>query len=254
MEDRKIKRENKKETQVYRDYLKNGKTEADYMCVHHAITEVSQLILESKDKYYNKLAIKLNNPKIISKTYWSIIKTFCNGRKMPIIPPIVRDGKLEFDLKTKANYFNKFFASQCCPLDKITYKSAARLTSINFDNNDVLTIIRSLNVNKAHGKDSILVRMLKMCDKSLVQPLTLIFKGCIDTGVYPDTWRKSNKGSVHKKGDKQTVNNYRPVSLLPIWSEILEKIICDSIMRFLNENKLVSDGKFGFRSSESCEY
>ena len=93
-----------------------------------------------------------------------------------------------------------------------------------------------------------------MCDKSLVQPLTLIFKGCIDTGVYPDTWRKSNKGSVHKKGDKQTVNNYRPVSLLPIWSEILEKIICDSIMRFLNENKLVSDGKFGFRSSDSCEY
>ena len=187
MEDRKIKRENKKETQVYRDYVKNGQTEADYMYVRHAITEVSQLILESKDNYYNKLAIKLNNPKIISKTYWSIIKTFCNGRKIPIIPPIVRDGKLEFDLKTKANYFNKFFASQCCPLDKITYKSAARLTSINFDNNDVLTIIRSLNVNKAHGKDSILVRMLKMCDKSLVQPLTLIFKGCIDTGVYPDT-------------------------------------------------------------------
>ena len=129
LEDRKIKRENKKETQVYRDYVKNGQTEADYKYVRHAITEVSQLILESKDNYYNKLAIKLNNAKIISKTYWSIIKTFCNGRKMPIIPPIVRDGKLEFDLKTKANYFNKFLASQCCPLvnnnrlpDKITYK------------------------------------------------------------------------------------------------------------------------------------
>ena len=69
MEDRKIKRENKKETQVYRDYVKNGQTEADHMYVRHAITEVSQLILESKDNYYNKLAIKLNNPKIISKTY-----------------------------------------------------------------------------------------------------------------------------------------------------------------------------------------
>ena len=69
MEDKKIKRENKKETQVYRDYVKNGQTEADYMYVRHAITEVSQLILESKDNYYNKLAIKLNNPKIISKTY-----------------------------------------------------------------------------------------------------------------------------------------------------------------------------------------
>ena len=131
--------------------------------------------------------MKLNNTKTNSKTYWSILKTFYNVREVPIIPPIFKDGKLDTDFKIKANYFNKFFASHCCPLDKITYKSAARLTSINFDNNDVLTIIRSLNVNKAHGKDSILVRMLEMCDKSLVQPLTLIFKGCIDTGVYPDT-------------------------------------------------------------------
>ena len=84
-----------------------------------------------------------------------------------------------------------------------------------------------------------------MRDESLVQPMSLIFRGFIDTSVYPDTWKKSNIVPVHKKGDKQIVNNYRPVSLLPICSKILEKIIFDSIMRFLNENKgmlsLVSD-------------
>ena len=96
--------------------------------------------------------------------------------------------------------------------------------------------------------------MIKMCDESLVQPLSLIFRGCIDTGVYPDTWKKSNIVPVHKKGDKQIVNNYRPVSLLPICSKILEKIIFDSIMRFLNENKLLSDAQSGFRPSDSCEY
>ena len=89
--------------------------------------------------------------------------------------------------------------------DKITYNSAARLTSIKFDNNDILKIIRSLNVNKTHGHDSISVRMIKMCDESLVQPLSLIFRGCIDTGVYTDTWKKSNFVPVHKKGDKQIV-------------------------------------------------
>ena len=92
-----------------------------------------------------------------------------------------------------------------------------------------------------------------MCDESLVQPLSLIFRGCIDTGVYPDTWKKSNIVPVHKKGDKQIVNNYRPVSLLPICSKVPEKIIFDSIMRFLNENKLLSDAHSGFRSSDSCE-
>ena len=86
------------------------------MYVHHAISEVSQLISESKDKYYNKLAMKLNNPKTSSKTYWSILKTFYNGRKIPIIPPILKDGKLESDFEIKADYSNKFFASQCNPL------------------------------------------------------------------------------------------------------------------------------------------
>ena len=136
--------------------------------------------------------------------------------------------------------------------DKITYNSTDRLTSIKSDNSDIHKIIRSLNVNNAHGHDGILVRMIKMCDESLLQPFSLIFRGCIDTGVYPDTWKKSNIVPVHKKGDKQIVNNYRPVSLLPICDKVLKKLIFDSIMRF-NENKLLSDAWSGFRPSDSCE-
>ena len=84
----KLKEKIKWKHKVYRDYLKNRKTEADCMYLHHAITEVSHLISESKDKYYNKLAMKLNNSKTSPKTYWSILKTFYNGRKIPIIPPL----------------------------------------------------------------------------------------------------------------------------------------------------------------------
>ena len=209
----KLKGKIKWKHKVYKDYLKNGKTKADYMHVHHAITEVSQLILKSKDKYHNKLSVKLNHPKTSSKTYWSILKTFYNGRKIPIIPPILKEGKLDLILKLRLTISIVFLLlSQRTPLvnnsklpDRITYNSAARLTSIKFDNNDILKIIRSLNINKAHGHDDISVRMIKMCDESLVQPLSLIFRGCIDTGIYPDTWKKSNIVPVHKKGDKQIV-------------------------------------------------
>ena len=100
------------------------------MHVHHSITKVSLLISESKDKYYNKLSMKLNNLKTSSKTYWSILKTFYNGRKIPITPPILKEGKLESDFKIKANYFNSFFASPVNNgklLEKITYTSATRL-------------------------------------------------------------------------------------------------------------------------------
>ena len=70
---------------------------------------------------------------------------------------------LNLILKLRLTISIFFFASQCTPLvnnsklpDKVTYNSAARLTSIKFDNNDILKIIRSLNVNKAHGHDGIL--------------------------------------------------------------------------------------------------
>ena len=118
--------------------------------------------------------MKLNNPKTSSKTYWSILKTFYNGRKIPIIPPILKDGKLESHFRIKANYFDKFFASQCTPLvnsklsDKITYNSAARLTSIQLLNNDIFRSYQIFNVNKAHRHDGISVRIIKMCDESLV--------------------------------------------------------------------------------------
>ena len=190
----KLKEKIKWKHKVCRDYLKNGQDEADYMYVHHVITEVSQLISESKDKNYNKLAMKLNNTKTSSKTYWSILKTFYNGRKIPIIPPLLKDGKLESDFKIARNYFKNIFVSQCATLvnnsklpDKIAYNSEARIASIKFDNSDILKIIWSLNVNKAHEHDGISERMIKMCDESLVQPLSLIFRGCIDAGVYPDT-------------------------------------------------------------------
>ena len=44
----------------------------------------------------------------------------------------------------------------------------------------------------------------------------MIFNNCIDTGTFPDIWKQSNIIPVHKKGDKQIVDNYRPVSVLPI--------------------------------------
>ena len=95
--------------------------------------------------------------------------------------------------------------------------------------------------------------MIKLCSKSVVKPLSIIFKNCIDTGTFPDIWKRSNIIPVHKKGDKQIVDNYRPVSLLPIFGKILEKLLFNSIMDFLEENNLLNSNQSGFRSNDSCE-
>ena len=101
--------------------------------------------------------------------------------------------------------------------------------------------MRVLNINKTHGHDEISIRMIKICDEALVKPLSLIYKNCIDTGVFPDIWKKSNIVPVYKRGDKQIIDNYRPISLLPICGKILEKILLNLIYEFLEENNLLCE-------------
>ena len=95
--------------------------------------------------------------------------------------------------------------------------------------------------------------MINLCSKSVVKPLSIIFKNCNDTDTFPDIWKKSNIIPVHKKGDKEIVNNYRPVSLLPIFGEILEKLLFNSVIDFLEENNLLNSNQAGFRMNDSCE-
>ena len=86
-----------------------------------------------------------------------------------------------------------------------------RLNSINFSENDILKIIKAPDIQKAHGKDDISIRMVSICDDALIKALSIIYKNCIENGIYPDTWKKINIAPFHKKGDKQIINNYRLV-------------------------------------------
>ena len=112
---------------------------------------------------------------------------------------------------------------------------------MNIIEDNILKIMRALNINEVHGHDEISVRMIKICNKALVKHLSLIYKNCIDTGVFHDIWKKSNIVPVYKRGDKQIIDNYRPISLLPICGKIFEKILFNSIYKFLEENNLLCE-------------
>ena len=72
--------------------------------------------------------------------------------------------------------------------DLVDYISTARLSSINFNNVDILKIIKYLNDNKASGHNDISVKMIKLCGQSIVKPLTITLKNCIDSGIFRDIW------------------------------------------------------------------
>ena len=114
-----------------------------------------------------------------------------------------------------------------------------------------MNIIRSLNPNKAHGWDEISVRMIKLSDAALVTPLKIIFINCLKCGVFPEVWKCANFVPVHKKNEKNLKKNYRPISLLPIFGKILEKLIYDSLYSHLDSHELLNSNQSGFRPGDS---
>ena len=127
-----------------------------------------------------------------------------------------------------------------------------RLDTIDLDSKKILAIIRSLDVNKAHGWDDVSARMIKICDDSLVKPILNIFRCSFDSGKYPNNWKRGNLTPVHKKGDKNVIMNYRPVSLLPIMGKMFEKCIYDTLYSYFEKHNLFTPCQSGFRKNDSC--
>ena len=168
----------------------------------------------------------MNDPAITPKKNWSILHRFLNKPKIAQIPPIRHSNTFLTGTLVKASTFNSFFAQQCSLIETGSELPAEyllthhRLESINLDPAKILSVIRAFDVSKAHGWDHLSVRMVKICDESLVNPLFNIFQFSLETGNFPSYWKRGNIVPVHKKGIKDLINNYRPVSLLPIFSKI----------------------------------
>ena len=216
-------------------------------------------IEESKNKYYTKLSSRLADPLTSPKTYWSILKTFLNNKKIPCIPPLFHENKFVTDFKEKAELFNHFFVNQCSLLsnNSVLPTNLPQLTnkcldSIHFSSSDIAKIISHLDPNKAHGHDMLSIRMIKLCGNSICKPLSIIFNDCLNEGKFPHEWKKANVVPVHKKGSKQRLKSYRPISLLPICSKIFERLIYNEMFTFFTENNLISPNQWGFRPGDSC--
>ena len=180
-----IKTKIKEKNTFHQKYIENGRFESNFILLEKLITELNDLIFSTKTFCYENLAKQLNNPLLQTKT--SMLKTFYNDKKIPLIPPLLVDDKFVNDTKTKADIFNNFFAEQCLPLKNDSklpsnqiYLTQSKLVSLNFSEDEVLKIIRSLNIHKAHGYDDISIRMIKICDKLLLKPLIILFKNSLN--------------------------------------------------------------------------
>ena len=247
----------KRKQRTYRKFVQRGRRDEDWERVKNVRNATSKQIKNTKEKYFSNLGKKLSNPNHGLKEYWSSLNRLINKKNTQNIPPLLENDSFVINVQEKANLLNNYFAEQCCTvstastLPELQPRCDAELQSVVIDRTKVLALIRTLDIKKAHGFDNISISMIKMCDDAIVEPLCLIFEKSLETGVYPSIWKKANIIPIHKKGSRQCKNNYRPISLLPIFGKIFEKTLFDVIYEHLCNNGLLTPHQSGFRPGDS---
>ena len=194
-----------------------------------------------------------NNP----KRFWSFIKSKTKSRSIPT--EVSLDDQKASSSTDKAQLFNNFFASVFTvspdihdnDYDERKFTDNA-ISSLTCCEAEVEKLLVNLNVSKAHGPDGITARMLREAAPAISASLTKLFNLSIQNGQLPDDWKIGNITPVHKKGKKELVENYRPISLTSLVVKTLERLIYNRVFAFVDSNNLLSNQQYGFCPGYSC--
>ena len=117
----------------------------------------------------------------------------------------------------------------------------------------LILTVKGLKESNACGSDGIPLRYIKDSLYIIAFYLTIIINTSIVTKTYPSSWKYPYVVPAFKNGDPDEVSNYRPISLLPVISKILEKIVASQLTSYLETNNLLSNSQHGFRPKLSTE-
>lgn len=156
----------------------------------------------------------------------------------------------------KANLFNKFFFSvysqeSSQPSQADHSQSHSSLSSIDISIPDVFNALISLDPSKAMGIDHIGPKVLKYCATALCTPVHHLFSVSLCTGQLPNEWRTHLITPIFKAGDRSSIKNYRPISLLCSISKVLERLVFNHVVDFVADS--ISVSQFGFLKGRSSQ-
>ena len=103
------------------------------------------------------------------------------------------------------------------------------------------------------SKYDISVNFLKLCNEHVSIYLSILFNLCVENGFFPDPFKIAVITPIHKKGNKNEISNYRPISVLCNLNKIFEELLNVRIKNYFTSNNLLSENQFGFREKKSTE-
>ena len=144
-----------------------------------------------------------------------------------------------------------------CPhfqVTSLTGSTIVPLTDIDITPAMLLDKLMHLDPSKSSGPEGWPILSLKETAQQLCAPLCILFKKSLVFSILPNTWKEAfvTHTYIHKKGDRSSVRNYRPISLTSSIVKILESIIKDSIQEHLISNNLILPNQHGFTAGRSC--
>lgn len=119
---------------------------------------------------------------------------------------------------------------------------------------DIINTASKLKPKQSTGQDNISNKLLKNTIEEISVPLTHIFNLSLETGTVPDEMKIAKVIPIFKKGNVQNLNNYRPISLLPVISKLLERIVYNQLTRFITDNNTLYKHQYGFRKKHSTAH
>ena len=117
--------------------------------------------------------------------------------------------------------------------------------------NEIVHVVNSLKPNASPGEDSLSPKIIRIIIKHIALPLSKIYNLSLLTGCFPNKLKVAKVTPIFKADDRQCVSNYRPISVLPFFSKILEKIMYNRLMSFFTKYNILTEKQFGFREQLS---
>ena len=255
----------KRKQKLYNKFLKD-RTLENHEKYKAYLKLFEKIKIKSKKNYYSS---ELNRYKNNIKKTWEVMKEVIGKQKIDnnnFPKRIVIDNKEIFDDNKIADKFNNFFteigpklASKINNSGKhfLSYLkdvNAPKISNTKLIDDELEKAFSSLKRNKSNGFDDISSNILLDTKKEIYTPLKHIFSLSLETGIFPDQLKIAKITPIFKKGDKAELSNYRPISVLPAISKLLERIIYNRIYAHLTTNHLLYKKQFGFQKNCSTDY
>ena len=227
---------------------KRSKLPEDLKLARDARNSANKMVRQAKEDFIKE---NLEDNQNDAKKFWEHINTLLPKNSKNTSINIVDSDNYPLTQDKVADFINDYFvnigedlAKKFDPNEIPVFDQVNNfMENIRSTQNEILELCKNININKSSTIDYVSSRILKDAFIVLTDRLERCFNLSFDLGVFPDAWKIAKITPLHKGGPKNQINNYRPISLLPLPGKLMEKIAHKRITSYLDTHNLLKFNK-----------